>query len=72
LTPVDVKPQNRIRICWISEARQSDGRMVAATLRLEGGRGGQGDQPTGIARSTAATYLLPCWVGYLQGEGGQG
>jgi hypothetical protein len=33
------------------------------TLRFEGS---QGTQPLGIARSTAAAYLLWCWVQYLK------
>jgi hypothetical protein len=38
------------------------GRAIVSTLRFEGGLG---DQPLGIARNTAASYLLCCWVKYL-------
>ena len=38
------------------------GRLIATTLRLQGGLG---DQPTGISRSPAATHLLSCWLRYL-------
>jgi hypothetical protein len=42
------------------------GRLIVTTLRFEGG---QGTQPLGIARNTAAAYLLGCWVRYLRGSG---
>ncbi|MBN1139338.1 MAG: glycoside hydrolase [Anaerolineae bacterium] len=38
------------------------GRLIATTLRLQGGLG---DQPTGISRSPAAAHLLACWLRYL-------
>jgi hypothetical protein len=38
------------------------GRLLVATLRFHGGNG---DQPAGIGRNTAAAYLLSCWVKYL-------
>jgi hypothetical protein len=38
------------------------GRVIVTTLRFEGG---SGDQPLGISRSTAAAYLLQCWLRYL-------
>ncbi len=38
------------------------GRLIATTLRLQGGLG---DQPTGISRSPAAVHLLACWLRYL-------
>lgn len=38
------------------------GRLLATTLRLQGGLG---DQPTGISRSPAAAHLLACWLRYL-------
>jgi hypothetical protein len=40
------------------------GRAIITTLRFEGGLG---DQPLGISRSTAAAYLLQCWVRYMLG-----
>jgi hypothetical protein len=40
-----------------------NGTAIVSTLRFEGG---QGTQPLGIARNTAAAYLLWCWVSYLQ------
>jgi hypothetical protein len=39
------------------------GRLIVTTLRFEGG---QGAQPLGISRNTAAAFLLRCWVRYLQ------
>ena len=38
------------------------GRVIVTTLRFEGG---QGSQPLGIGRNTAAAYLLRCWADYL-------
>ncbi len=43
------------------------GRAIVTTLRFEGGHG---SQPLGIARNTAAAYLLRCWARYLQESGG--
>jgi hypothetical protein len=40
------------------------GRLIATTLRLQGGLG---DQPAGISRSPAAVHLLACWLRYLAG-----
>jgi hypothetical protein len=39
------------------------GRLIVTTLLFDGR---QGAQPLGIARNTAAAYLLWCWVQYLQ------
>ena len=39
-------------------------RLIVTTLRFEGR---QGAQPQGIARNTAAAYLLWCWLTYLHG-----
>jgi hypothetical protein len=39
------------------------GQAIVTTLRFEGGAG---DQPLGISRSTAAAYLLQCWLRYLR------
>ena len=39
------------------------GRLIVTTLKFAGGLG---NQPSGIARNTAASYLLSCWVSYLQ------
>jgi hypothetical protein len=47
-----------VEIAW------GNGRAIVTTLRFEGGAG---DQPLGISRSTAAAYLLRCWVRYLLG-----
>ena len=44
------------------ELQQEAGRLIVSTLLFQGG---QGDQPAGIARNTAAAYLLSCWVRYL-------
>ncbi|MFN8502460.1 glycoside hydrolase family 2 protein [Kouleothrix sp.] len=48
---------------YAAELRWGQGRLIASTLRFEGG---QGVQPLGIARNTAAAYLLWCWASYLQ------
>jgi hypothetical protein len=48
---------------YAAEIAWGAGRAIVTTLRFEGG---QGAQPLGIARSTAAAYLLWCWVAYLQ------
>jgi len=45
------------------EMRIGNGTAIVSTLRFEGG---QGAQPLGIARNTAAAYLLWCWMSYLQ------
>jgi hypothetical protein len=45
------------------ELRIGSGRAIVSTLRFEGG---QGTQPAGIARNTAAAYLLWCWAKYLR------
>jgi hypothetical protein len=39
------------------------GRAIVSTLRIAGG---QGAQPAGIARNTAAAYLVWCWGEYLR------
>ncbi|HET9223116.1 MAG TPA: glycoside hydrolase, partial [Roseiflexaceae bacterium] len=44
------------------EITRGRGRAIVTTLRFEGGAG---DQPLGISRSTAAAYLLQCWLRYL-------
>jgi hypothetical protein len=48
---------------YAAELAWGDGCMIVTTLRFEGR---QGAQPQGIARNTAAAYLLWCWVKYLQ------
>jgi hypothetical protein len=48
---------------YVVEVKWGTGRMIVSTLRVEGGLG---DQPAGIARNTAAAYLLACWLRYLQ------
>lgn len=40
------------------------GRLIVTTLRFEGGLG---EQPRGISRNTAASYLLNCWARYFLG-----
>jgi hypothetical protein len=47
---------------YAAEIAWGAGRLIVSTLRFQGG---QGDQPAGIARNTAAAYLLACWVRYL-------
>jgi hypothetical protein len=47
---------------YAAELRLGAGSAIVTTLRLSGG---QGAQPAGIARSTAAAYLLWCWASYL-------
>ncbi|MGH2558434.1 MAG: glycoside hydrolase family 2 protein, partial [Thermomicrobiales bacterium] len=47
---------------YATELRWGAGRLIVSTLRFEGG---QGEQPLGIGRNTAASYLLRCWVRYL-------
>ncbi|HEY6737847.1 MAG TPA: hypothetical protein VI076_03285, partial [Actinopolymorphaceae bacterium] len=41
------------------EVAYGNGRLIVSTLRLEGSRG---DQPRGLSRSPAASYLLSSWV----------
>ena len=50
---------------YAAEVGWGQGRMIVSTLRFEGG---QGSQPLGIARNTAAAHLLWCWARYLQTE----
>lgn len=38
------------------------GRLIVSTLRFEGG---QGEQPLGLGRNTAAAYLLAAWVRFF-------
>jgi len=56
------------RTMWLheyaAELTWGTGRLIVTTLRFEGR---QGAQPLGIARNTAAAYLLWCWATYLQG-----
>ncbi len=47
---------------YATACRWGDGRLIVATLRLEGG---QGEQPLGLGRSPAASHLLSCWVRHL-------
>lgn len=47
---------------YAAELRYGDGRLIVSTLRIEGG---QGDQPLGVERNLGASYLLRCWVRYL-------
>ena len=49
---------------YAAELAWGSGRLIVTTLRFEGR---QGAQPQGIARNTAAAYLLWCWVTYLHG-----
>jgi hypothetical protein len=49
---------------YAAEITIGAGRAIVSTLRFEGGHG---EQPAGIARNTAARYLLGCWVRYLSG-----
>ena len=51
---------------YAAEIAWGRGRAIISTLRFEGGAG---DQPLGISRSTAAAYLLWCWVRYLRNRG---
>jgi hypothetical protein len=51
---------------YAAEIAWGRGRAIISTLRFEGGAG---DQPLGISRSTAAAYLLWCWVRYLRDRG---
>jgi len=44
------------------ELSLGSGTVLVSTLRFEGG---QGTQPLGISRNTAAAYLLLCWARYL-------
>lgn len=45
-------------------AEVGTGRMLCTTLRPQGGLG---DQPSGLSRHVAGTYLLRTWLDYLQG-----
>ena len=47
---------------YAAELAWGAGRLIVTTLRFEGG---QGEQPFGVQRNTAAAYLLRCFVGYL-------
>jgi len=42
------------------------GTLIVSTLRMEGGLG---EQPVGVSRNIAASYLLCCWARHLIGEG---
>lgn len=48
---------------YVVEMEIGRGRVILTTLRLDGGLG---DQPSGITRSPAGTFLLTKWVRYLQ------
>jgi hypothetical protein len=48
---------------YAAELAWGAGRLIVTTLRFEGR---QGAQPLGIARNTAAAYLLWCWATYLK------
>lgn len=48
---------------YAAELPVGNGRLIVTTLKVAGGLG---NQPTGIARNTAAAYLLGCWIRYLQ------
>jgi hypothetical protein len=48
---------------YAAEIAWGTGRLIVTSLRFEGG---QGAQPLGIVRNTAAAYLLWCWAKYLQ------
>lgn len=48
---------------YAAELALGEGRLIASTLRFEGGLG---RQPVGVKRNTAAAYLLTCWLRYLQ------
>ncbi|HNP85992.1 MAG TPA: glycoside hydrolase [Kouleothrix sp.] len=50
---------------YAAELQVGNGRAILSTLRVEGG---QGAQPLGIARNTAAAYLLWCWARYLAAQ----
>jgi hypothetical protein len=50
---------------YAAELAWGAGRLLVTTLRFEGS---QGAQPLGITRSTAAAYLLWCWVQYLKAQ----
>jgi hypothetical protein len=47
---------------YAAELAWGTGRLIVSTLRFAGGHG---DQPVGVARNTAASYLLSCWARYL-------
>lgn len=47
---------------YATELRWGAGRVIVSTLRFAGGHG---DQPAGLHRNTAASYLLRCWVRYV-------
>jgi hypothetical protein len=47
---------------YACELEWGAGRLIVSTLRFEGGHG---DQPAGLARNTAAAYLLSRWVRFL-------
>ncbi|HWQ13525.1 MAG TPA: glycoside hydrolase [Roseiflexaceae bacterium] len=50
---------------YAAELAWGAGRLIASTLRFAGGHG---DQPVGLARNTAAAYLLSRWARYLCGS----
>lgn len=45
------------------ELKLGAGRLIASTLRVDGGLG---DQPSGVAHNPAGMHLLACWVRELQ------
>jgi len=52
---------------YATELDWNDGKLIVSTLRFEGSQGlANSTQPLGIARNTAAAYLLRCWVRHLQ------
>jgi hypothetical protein len=52
---------------YATEIEWTKGRLIVSTLRFEGSSGLAGStKPLGIARNIAASYLLRCWVRYLQ------
>lgn len=48
---------------YAAEIDWGAGRLIVSTLRF---MGGQGAQPLGLARNTAASYLLWCWTEWLR------
>lgn len=50
---------------YAAEIAWGAGKIIVSTLRMHGG---SGEQPLGLARNTAAAYLLLCWIRHLQGR----
>jgi hypothetical protein len=51
---------------YAAELALGRGRLIASTLRIDGGLG---DQPSGLGNHPAGAHLLGCWLRFLQSRG---